>query len=191
MKLLVLIRHGQSLSNVRKILSDDIDGFPLTENGIRQVEETAAVLSRFRFDGLWSSPVLRARQTAEIISRAIEVPVETVDDLRETEMGIFNGMNSEEALMALESGHSYESWESHLRRLQRVMDAVDGKIICVSHAMPITVMVASMLSMNQEESRGIDISNSSITVLDLEGRKILSIGSRRLSPRIEGILGSH
>lgn len=191
MKLLVLIRHGQSLSNVRKILSDDIDGFPLTENGIRQVEETAAVLSRFRFDGLWSSPVLRARQTAEIISRAIEVPVETVDDLRETEMGIFNGMNSEEALMALESGHSYESWESHLRRLQRVMDAVDGKIIGVSHAMPITVMVASMLSMNQEESRGIDISNSSITVLDLEGRKILSIGSRRLSPRIEGILGSH
>lgn len=191
MKLLVLIRHGQSLSNVRKILSDDIDGFPLTENGIRQVEETAAVLSRFRFDGLWSSPVLRARQTAEIISRAIEVPVETVDDLRETEMGIFNGMNSEEALMALESGHSYESWKSHLRRLQRVMDAVDGKIICVSHAMPITVMVASMLSMNQEESRGIDISNSSITVLDLEGRKILSIGSRRLSPRIEGILGSH
>ena len=191
MKLLVLIRHGQSLSNVRKILSDDIDGFPLTENGIRQVEETAAVLSRFRFDGLWSSPVLRARQTAEIISRAIEVPVETVDDLRETEMGIFNGMNSEEALMALDSGHSYESWESHLRRLQRVMDAVDGKIICVSHAMPITVMVACMLSMNQEESRGIDIPNSSITVLDLEGRKILSIGSRRLSPRIEGILGSH
>lgn len=191
MKILLLIRHGQSISNVRKILTDDIDGFPLTESGIRQVEETSAVLSQFRFDGLWSSPVLRAHQTAEIISRAIEVPVETVNDLRETEMGIFNGMNSEEALKALESGHSYESWDSHLRRLQRVMDAVDGKIIAVSHAMPITVMVASMLSLNQEESRGIDIPNSSITVLDLEARKILCIGSRRLSPKIERILRSH
>ena len=190
MKILVLIRHGQSLSNIRKILTDDIEGFPLTEEGISQVEDTAAILSEFRFDRIWSSPVLRAYQTAEIISSAIRVPVEKVNDLRETEMGVFNGMNSKDALKALENGQRYESWDSHLRRLKRVMDSVDGKIIGVSHAMPITVMVASILSLNQEESHGIDIPNASITVLDLENSKVLSIGSKRVSHRIATILNS-
>lgn len=190
MRVVVMVRHGQSLSNVKKILTDEIDGYPLTETGIQQAKETAEILSAFRFDGLWSSPVLRATQTAEIISGGIGVPVRVVNELRETEMGSFNGMKPDEALRALERGERYESWDSHMRRMQKAMESVNGKTVCVSHAMPITVLASWVLGLNNEESRGIDIQNASMTVIDLEKMKVLCIGSSRLSKRIREILAS-
>jgi probable phosphoglycerate mutase len=66
---LVFIRHGQSEKNILKIKSSAKDKHPLTEKGKVQAQNAAKKLSANNdFDLIISSPVLRARQTAEIIS---------------------------------------------------------------------------------------------------------------------------
>ena len=58
------VRHGEAETNKNDVLSSDYDGYPLTENGRSQVSATAEQLQGIMFDRAYSSPVLRARQSA-------------------------------------------------------------------------------------------------------------------------------
>lgn len=188
MKLLVMIRHGESESNLLKIMTDDLEKYPLTENGISQVKQVSEALSGYRFDSLYSSPVLRARQTASIISESLSIEVKLNSDIRETSMGNLNGLTSREAREQIEKGARYESWESHLNRVSKFMSGVRGKVVAVSHAMPIRVMASSVLELDETESRGIEIPNASITAIDLEQNRLICLGSAGVSRRLREIL---
>jgi broad specificity phosphatase PhoE len=90
----ILIRHGESLSNREGRVQGQAD-VELSEVGQRQA---AAVADWCRSqpemaaaDELWSSPLRRARATAEAIGVAIGKPVQLADDLRELHAGIFQG----------------------------------------------------------------------------------------------------
>lgn len=183
-----MIRHGESESNILKIMTDDPDKYPLTQNGIMQARAAAEALSEFGFDSLYSSPVLRARQTASIISERISTKIQINDDIRETSMGNLNGLTSREARERIEMGARYESWDSHLKRVSNFMSGVEGKVVAVSHAMPIRVMVSSVLALDETESRGIDIPNASISAIDLEKNQVICIGSSSVSRRLRMIL---
>jgi broad specificity phosphatase PhoE len=63
-----LIRHGE-VHNPRGILYGRLPRFPLSAHGRRQARSTASVLKRYPIRALFSSPLLRARQTAREISR--------------------------------------------------------------------------------------------------------------------------
>ena len=185
MKLLILVRHGESEANVRKILSDHADLYPLTEKGRKQAGIAARNLAGIRFNTIFSSPVIRARQTAEIIASELDMEYRVDERIRETGMGELNGLTSTEARMSIENGIEYESWESHVERIENFMNGVEGRVIAVSHAMPIRVAVSCVLGLGKAESEGIDIPNSSITAIDLENRKVLCIGSSVISPALK------
>src|SRR6266536_1904048 len=68
---LYLVRHGQSEANVTWEFSYRRVDPPLTERGLRQVNATAEYLASLDVDGLYSSPMTRALQTAEIFGRAL------------------------------------------------------------------------------------------------------------------------
>lgn len=88
-----LVRHGEAEHNVKSVCSSfpETVGYPLTEKGREQVAKAAAILAAEEVEVIISSPMLRTRQTAEILAEATQLPVLFDDRLRETDFGIFEG----------------------------------------------------------------------------------------------------
>lgn len=81
-----LIRHGRQ-SDAR--CNVDVD---LAEEGRRQAEAVARRIERWGVEKLYSSDLIRARQTAEIINHRLRLSHEIVGDLREIEFGALHGL---------------------------------------------------------------------------------------------------
>lgn len=86
-----LIRHGETDWNRMKKLQGTTD-IPLNAYGIELAEKTAEGLKDVPFDRIYTSPLIRARKTAEIIrgDRPIEI-IET-DGLKEISFGDYEGL---------------------------------------------------------------------------------------------------
>ena len=94
---LVLIRHGQSTANATGVWQGRLD-FPLSEEGRRQARLTGRALAGESLDGLYSSSLSRALETAEIISCEAGFPgdVIAVEGLMERRGGLLEGTTLEE-----------------------------------------------------------------------------------------------
>ncbi len=90
-------RHGESEANVQRIISNRSLPHPLTELGRRQAGELADALRAAAPVALYTSPVPRARETAEIVSQALGVPAQVTDALREFDCGVAEGRTDEAA----------------------------------------------------------------------------------------------
>lgn len=91
------VRHGQSEANVLREISNRGQRHPLTDLGR---EQAAALAARLRGAGivrLYSSPLLRARQTADILAAAWGLDYEVTDALREFDCGVAEGRADKEA----------------------------------------------------------------------------------------------
>lgn len=88
---LYFVRHGESTANLLNEFSNSNDGRPLTEVGLEQARVLAGALSGEKFFRIYSSPLLRARQTARILAGALHAPVEIREALREWSVGIYEG----------------------------------------------------------------------------------------------------
>ena len=88
--MIYVIRHGQTELNSRKVLQGRSD-HPLNETGREQAKETAALLKGVCFDKVYSSPLIRAVQTAEIIAPGAEIRID--DRLIEMDYGPYEGMD--------------------------------------------------------------------------------------------------
>lgn len=89
-----LVRHGEAENNVLHILNSypEAKSYPLTERGRGQIEKVATNdLSETDVDAIFSSPIRRARETADIIAREKNMTVLEDERLRETDFGIFDG----------------------------------------------------------------------------------------------------
>ena len=89
---LLLVRHGQSTANARGVWQGQMD-FPLSEEGRRQARMAGLALTRGPFDGLYSSPLSRAFETASIIRERTGFAGEVVpvEGLSERSGGILEG----------------------------------------------------------------------------------------------------
>ena len=86
----LIIRHGQSLGNEREIYIGRID-WDLSELGYRQAEETARALADVKIDAVYSSSLLRAKNTALPHARMRSLTVIPRDDLMEVSLGSWEG----------------------------------------------------------------------------------------------------
>ena len=86
--MIYMIRHGQTELNSRQVLQGRSD-FPLNETGILQAEDAAARLKGIPFSAVYSSPLVRALQTAEIVAPGIDVHVD--ERLIEMDYGPYEG----------------------------------------------------------------------------------------------------
>ena len=87
--MLYIIRHGQTELNSRKVLQGRSD-HPLNETGVAQAREAAEKLKGVRFDAVWSSPLVRAVQTARIVAHYREPRID--GRLIEMEYGPYEGL---------------------------------------------------------------------------------------------------
>lgn len=102
---ILFIRHGATKGNLEKRYIGRTDE-PLCDLGIEQI--AALRDQKYEIDYLCVSPMLRTRQTANILFP--DVPQIVVDDLRESDFGVFEGKTSEE----LKENADYRKWVDSL-----------------------------------------------------------------------------
>jgi broad specificity phosphatase PhoE len=146
---LLMARHGQTDLNIDERWQGRLD-MPLNATGVAQAEQLALSLPG-GIDALVVSPMLRARQTAEPVTRALGLVPRLDADFRERDFGIFEGITADDAVRQypeLAARNVAYRWdeappgaeptravvERVARGLQRLREAHDGQtVLLVSH----------------------------------------------------------
>ncbi|MBQ9197764.1 MAG: histidine phosphatase family protein [Clostridia bacterium] len=88
--MIYIIRHGKTAMNQANVLQGRSD-CPLSEEGVRQAEEAAKRLRGIRFSYVFSSPLIRAVQTARIVAPCVSPKLD--DRLIEMDYGPYEGVS--------------------------------------------------------------------------------------------------
>jgi probable phosphoglycerate mutase len=88
---LYFVRHGESTANLLREFSNSGHKHPLTDRGVEQARTVAGALRGQNITQIYTSPVLRAVQTAQILAEALQAPVEITEALREWSVGVYEG----------------------------------------------------------------------------------------------------
>lgn len=182
MALVILVRHGQTDDNVSGRISGQGPA-PLNSRGQEQARLAAQALRILGVTHLYSSPVMRARQTAEAIQADLPLAIEEVADLREVGYGDwegrkFNDIRNEEAAKNVLNDPIravFPNGESLLEVQQRGVKAIDrfcqvdldGVIVVVSHGDVIRTAVAHYLGLTFNDYRRVSIDNGALSAVEI------------------------
>lgn len=89
-----IVRHGETEWNVKGLIQGQGDS-PFTQKGVKQVKDAAKELKNIHFDAFFSSDLLRAKRTAEIIALEHKLAVSTTKLLRERNYGHLDGKSTD------------------------------------------------------------------------------------------------
>jgi uncharacterized phosphatase len=138
---LYLVRHGETDWNQQRRIQGLTD-IPLNDTGRMQARATGRLLARRRWDGVFSSPLRRALETAEIIAEELGLPEpQTIDALVERNYGDAEGMNFADIERKYPDRASVPGQESREDVVARVLPALhelaaahpDQALVVVSH----------------------------------------------------------
>ncbi|HLB60579.1 MAG TPA: histidine phosphatase family protein [Patescibacteria group bacterium] len=90
-----LIRHGTTDWNEAGRYQGSSD-IPLNQKGLEESKKTGESLSKIPFNAIYSSPLIRARKTAEEIARHHSLPIVFVEELKERSYGLMEGLSFKE-----------------------------------------------------------------------------------------------
>lgn len=148
-----LIRHGQTQSNVDRLLDTAYPGAPLTEHGKQQAIRLVEAIAHEPLDALYASTLARAQETAEPLSRARDLKLQVLEGVHEISAGI-EEMNADwTAYVAelsswspinldskLEGGESAREFlERYTSAVQKVESAGGRNVAIISHGAAIRV----------------------------------------------------
>lgn len=95
---IILIRHGQTASNIGRYLDTAEPGAPLTDLGHEQAQALPAALEDERIDAIYASTLLRTQQTAQPLAQARGLEVQVRAGLREISAGDLEMANDEDSI---------------------------------------------------------------------------------------------
>ncbi len=192
---LFLIRHGQSAGNADGRFGGH-GPTPLSELGLRQAELTADALAREGITAIFSSDLHRAVQTAEPLSRRLDVPVTTTKAFRERDVGVLEGLTFDEskvnyprdyyALVNRNVHHVITDGESYKHLLRRatgelweILRVHEGKRIAIfSHTGAIcflTLHLMGAINRSTKRTPWLVTSNCGINRFDIRGRQNIRV----------------
>ncbi len=179
---LYLVRHAESTWNAEGRVQGQADP-PLNEQGL---EQAARLADRFRGEAvaaLYASPLQRARQTAERIAAAVQLPVQIDDRLKEHDMGLFTGVvwmdivtqHPEFSQIWMEQAWDMPGGEKQpvfrARAVGVMQDIVarhpNGKIVVVSHGGILGEYLAHLLGLDPSRRHPFRFDNASVSVVDV------------------------
>jgi broad specificity phosphatase PhoE len=113
MNTIYLVRHGENPANINKQFSHRKVDFQLTDKGLLQARQTADYFRGLQVDEVYTSPMVRAVQTAEAIAQAKGLPVTPMEAFREVDAGDMEDMEPTD-----------DNWRTYM---DVVRDWYDGK----------------------------------------------------------------
>jgi broad specificity phosphatase PhoE len=153
-----LARHGESDWNVAKRFQGHSDR-PLTELGREQAHALADLIASEEIEAVYTSPLSRARETAEIVAARVGLEPVALAELREVDTGSWSGLSRAdvearfpEGFTRWRSGGSgWEDGETYEEMAERVIGALrtiaedhpDGRVLIISHGGPIRAIHAA------------------------------------------------
>ncbi len=186
---IIFLRHGQAKNNTERILAGRTEGVPLTETGIKQSEHTAELLEHMNISTIYSSPIQRAKHTAEIVGKHNSLDVTTDDRLIELDMGKFTGMPYDEIFNShgnvfmkfyngdLEIAHNgVETFSDVKKRILGIVDYIiekhpDENVLLVTHMDPIKAMLSTVIDLSPTNLYELILPNASLAIFREKDRK--------------------
>ena len=192
--MIIFLRHGQAENNTKKILAGRSPGVNLTEAGIQQAEQAGKMLESLNISAIYSSPIDRALQTAEIVGKHCDLEISIDDRLIELDMGKFTKMPYDEIfakhgnvfLKFYEGSEevSENGVETFSKVQKRVLDMADfiinkhknENVVLVTHMDPIKAMIGKVLKLRSDVLFELIIANASLNIFKNHDQKIYLTG---------------
>lgn len=183
--LLYLIRHGQTEANRNRTFQGTTD-FPLNETGDQQAARIADYLKTEPIHTIYTSSMLRARQTATPLAEAMGIVPQPLDAFREVDCGRWEGVAFEQVLTAEPellgnwltdpetAAPEGESLASVYRRvetpLQQIIDRHrgNGAVAIVAHGAVNRALICHLLGVNPDRAFRFDQQNGCINCFDFQ-----------------------
>ncbi len=124
----ILVRHGQSTYNIEHRIQGRLDASVLTETGQNTARQVGEALQNLKFDAIYSSPLQRAKQTAEIIHSYLKSPppVQTKENLREIDLPLWAGMLRDEVIDKYPE--DYSLWKNRPHEFYMELSTPEGQV---------------------------------------------------------------
>ncbi|BAY96175.1 phosphoglycerate mutase [Tolypothrix tenuis PCC 7101] len=126
----IIVRHGQSMYNTERRIQGRTDASLLTEKGQTDAGKLGKALSNILFNAIYSSPLQRAKQTAEIIQRELTNPTsksavcQTADKLLEIDLPLWERMLTSEVKQQF--AEDYQTWHERPHELRMLVESAEG-----------------------------------------------------------------
>ncbi len=182
-----LVRHGETDWNIEKKCQGFSD-IPLNETGRQQAGAIAKCLSGVQVQAVYSSTLVRARETAEAVSRHHGVAVQTTDAFRELNQGEFEGLRIGELVqrhgdflrrwmddpadLRLPGGESLRDVQTRAwAGLGKVVEShSDGNVVVVAHNLCNAALLCRVMKLDLSDFRRIHQDVGGINLVEFGGR---------------------
>ena len=206
---LYLVRHGQSAGNAEGRFGGH-SPTPLSKLGERQAKLAADLLAREGVTAIYSSDLHRAVQTAEYLSKATSLPLQTTEAFRERNVGVLEGLTFDEskqsfpddyyALVSRNVQHVITNGESYRHLLRRsttqlwdiLRKHMGGRVAIFSHTGAICFLTLHLMGAIRRDTKHtpwIVTSNCGINRFEVRGRnnvRVLALNDTRHLSDITG-----
>ncbi len=192
---LFFVRHGLSSFNAKGLIQGRTDESYLTEEGYYQAKLTGEILNQVDIDEIYSSPLVRASETAKTIEKHLNKNIEIQYDqnLLEVDLANWSGLKTTEIKEKFKS--EYQIWKSNPENLsikrddesyyepikelfiqaKEFIDAITSKnsncenknILIIAHNAILRCLILHLINKPNKGFRKIKLDNASISILNL------------------------
>jgi len=182
MKRLYLLRHGETQWNREEVFRGTKD-IPLNERGLKQAQMAGKYFKDKGIQGIFSSPLKRALETAQAVGRETGKHIEIVNEFTDINFGIWEGLTVEEVKRVYRD--DFELWRRspeklslqgaetiHMVRqriskgLERIKQLEYETILVVTHRVICKVIVLYLLNIGNEHFWDMKFDPTSITLIE-------------------------
>ena len=192
---LVLVRHGLSSFNKKKLIQGRTDNSILTKDGYLQAEAAGKILKTLNFNQIYSSPLIRAAETAKTIERCFEknFNIRYDQDLLEVDLDQWSGLTIDEIKNKYKD--SYKIWKNNpedliLKRQDKstynpikdlflqannfleniktkYLGTEDQNILIIAHNAILRCLILDLVKRPKKGFRKIKLDNASISIINI------------------------
>lgn len=175
---LFIVRHGETEANKKGIDAGPL-GYPLTRKGVKDASLIAEAISKVKMNTVYSSPVFRAVETAEILGRLHKLKVRILEELTEAKLkpqfvgkkGRHHILTSPEAFLETNN----DILERTSKAVEIIKKETEGNVIVVSHGDIITAMLEGVVErrVSTEKYYVLHPDPAALSIVDIKDRPFL------------------
>ncbi len=193
---LVLVRHGLSSFNAKGLIQGRTDDSLLTEEGYKQAHKAGKALSKINFNKIYSSPLVRAAETAKTIKKSFHEEQDIIFDnnLLEVDLSEWSGLNIDEIknkfpeiypiwkndpenlILKKGDGKTYKPIQELFDQatnfiediLKNYLDKDDINILVVGHNAILRCLILLLIGKPTQGFRKIRLENASFSILNIK-----------------------